>query len=108
MQSGLLQILKLRVVGCLQATCSCIHNMSCGHNARMQARLELIAAAGLVYTSLGSLLEAQHLREMYGWLERLAKSPMSAEDANLVPGQPQPAYNPMICLDMCDGPSCAG
>ena len=41
---------------------------------------------GLMYNALGPLLEAQHLQEMYIWLERLTKSPMSAEDPNLVPG----------------------
>ena len=52
----------------------------------MQARLELVNAIGLVYTSLGSLLEVQHMQDLYLWLERLVKNPMSAEDAPLVPG----------------------
>ena len=44
-------------------------------------------AIGLMYTSLGSLLEPQHLQDLYLWLERLVKNPMSAEDAPTVPGE---------------------
>ena len=51
-----------------------------------QARLELVNAIGLVYTSLGTLLEAQHMQDLYLWLERLVKCPMSAEDAPTVAG----------------------
>lgn len=65
----------------------------------MQARLELVAAIGTLYTSLLAMLEASDLEDMYIWAERLARQPMSVDDPGLfVAGAPSLRFL-CICLD---------